>query len=87
MIIGYRTRFESNNITDAVDNFDSYINSELKSLEGLENLISIGQDLIINENQMMNIDPLGNLIFVGNSIKISRCFSLTNVNGLQNLLQ
>src|SRR5690606_1244480 len=60
-------------------------NSGLTSISGLNNLIEIGQSLVIQQNGITLIDGLNNLEIVNSSVIILNNPSLTEISGFQNI--
>lgn len=61
-------------------------NDALKSLEGLNNITSVVEDLTVYQNDaLINIEGLNNLTSVKSEMIISANHALTNLNGLNNL--
>lgn len=57
----------------------------LTSLDGLQNLSSIGGEFrLVNNHSLVNIDALSNLSTVG-SLEIENCNAISNLNGLSSL--
>jgi len=55
-------------------------------LEGLENLISVGEEFRIGTMPAMtSLTGLNNLVSIGNAFSIHKCNSLTNLSGLDRL--
>ena len=57
----------------------------LNTLNGLENLTKITEDLNINEEPIDNLDELANLQQIGGSLYITSNYQLQNINALSNL--
>ncbi len=59
---------------------------DIISLNGLNNLVSIEQNLVITQNNLLNdITGLNNLTYIGGNLAITYNSSLTNLSGLDNL--
>lgn len=62
------------------------VNPDLITLEGLENLSFIGEDLVINNNDnLVSIQALSGLTNIGKSIKILCNHHLISLNGLEGI--
>ncbi|MEG3658631.1 hypothetical protein V5097_14575 [Arenibacter palladensis] len=76
-----------NDLTAVSGSIDIY-RSPLKTLEGLNNIVSIGERLYINNNSsLLDLDALESLTTVTEYISLSRNPSLASLNGLNRLTQ
>jgi hypothetical protein len=60
-------------------------NASLTSLEGLNNLVEVGNDLNISAENLPNVDALSHLTAIGGSLGFDGNASLTNLDGLSSL--
>ncbi len=60
-------------------------NTALESLNGFQNITSIGGDLIVNENGIQNLAGLEKLVSVGGFAKIINNKNLTSLSGINKL--
>ncbi|MBU2555744.1 MAG: T9SS type A sorting domain-containing protein [Bacteroidetes bacterium] len=59
---------------------------DIVNLNGLNNLVSIEQNLVITQNSLLtDLSGLNNLTYIGGNLAITNNSSLTNLSGLDNL--
>ncbi|OAB81534.1 hypothetical protein [Cochleicola gelatinilyticus] len=69
----------------SVDSF-AVVNTNLESLEGMQNLSIVSSNIFIDRNNLLiQIDDLSNISSSLHSILLNQNFRLTNVNGLSNI--
>lgn len=73
------------NIQNIEGTLTIYGNSVLKNLDGLRNVTSIGEELVMHVSNMENVDGLSNLKSIGGNLRILRNPDLTNLDGLSSL--